>query len=75
MMKRLVLSRMSLCFCGKLISMRHPRGEHCSVYVEPRLLSASELLDLPVEHVVLSLPQDDYGLAYKEAKQVYVNLG
>jgi hypothetical protein len=38
--------------------------------IEPRLLAASKLFDLPVEHVVCSLPKNDYGLTYKEAKRV-----
>ena len=37
--------------------------------IAPRLLEASKLFDTPVEHAICSLPKDDYGLTYKEAKR------
>jgi hypothetical protein len=42
--------------------------------IAPRLLAASELFDLPVEHIICSLPKDDYGLTYKEAKRKAVKI-
>jgi hypothetical protein len=42
--------------------------------IEPRLLAASELLGLPVDHIVASLPKDDYGLTYKEAKRKCIGI-
>jgi hypothetical protein len=36
--------------------------------IAPRLLEASKLFDSPVEHIICSLPKDDYDLAYREAK-------
>jgi len=42
--------------------------------IAPRLLEASKLFGLHVEHIICSLPKDDYGLVYIEAKRKAVRI-